>query len=331
MSKQRIAILIATITLVVTVSGAFAQQSADPVKVLEQGVALFAGERYQDALSVFSRLLADPKAQAIRGDVMYWTALCYVALNDAVNAAKTMDAFLASYPNHPYVADILYQQGRLLFNKSEFEPALRVFVSFLEKAPEHEMAPSSIFWTAECLFNLGRLEEAEKLYRNLVEKHPKNVKVEAAGYRISLIRFKYREDELLKLLKWSHEETLRIVEEYQRREKTYEQAVAMYQRRLGEAARSTAKVSPEQETAQLNIRIDDLTIALAERDAKIAELTAALKAAERKTADASSVGTAPQTGAQKDREAMLDIKAHALDLLAYYLEWLATNEAKGGM
>ncbi len=328
MKEKRKAGAIFWALFLVALSAAQAQATTDPVKSLEQGVALFGQERYQDALSVFNRLIADPKAASIRGDVMYWTSLCHVALNDAVNAAKTIDAFLASYPNHPYVADILYQQGRLLFNRGDYEPSLRVFLSFIDKAPTHELAPSAIFWTAECLFNLGRLSEAEKLYRHLLEYFPKNVKVEAAGYRLSLIRYKYREDELLKLLKWSHEESLKLVEEYQRREKTYEQAVAMYQRRLGEASKS-AGTSPDDEIAKLNIRIDDLTVALAERDAKIAELTAALAEARSKPAGAPGPATVAETAV--DRETLLDIKSKSLELLEYYLEWLATHDDKGGM
>jgi TolA-binding protein len=324
MLKRCVASLVAAALLALCAPAISYSQSSDAASSLKKGVALFSDEKYSDALTIFNRLLSDPKAQSVRSDTLYWAALSYVALGDTINASKTIDVFLAAYPNHPYVADILYQQGRIQFQRKEYEPALRVFATFLEKSKDNEMAPAALFWSGECLFSLGRLEEAEKAYRTLQETYPKNVKVEAAGYRIALIRYKYREEELLKLLKWSHEESLHLVDEFQRREKTYEQAIAVYQRRLGDAVKTGGPLTPEQEIAQLNIRIDDLTLAVSERDAKIQQLNAALQAA-----NANSQAAAPKQSSTTEREQALELKREALDLMYFYIEWLATRSGKG--
>jgi tetratricopeptide (TPR) repeat protein len=320
--------LVAFIFLAVFFCGlrSWAQGGADSVAALEKSVSLFGEEKYADALTILNRLLSDPKAQGVRPDALYWTALAYVASGDTVNASKTIDAFLAAYPNHPYVADILYQQGRVLYTQKEYEPALRVFDAFLEKGKGHEMVPSGLFWAGECLFYLGRLEEAEKVYRTLVESYPKNVKIEAATYRLALIRYKYREEELLKLLKWSHEESLKIIEEFQRREKTYEQALSVYQRRLGESAKQSGPLTPDQEITQLSMRIDDLTLAVAERDAKIAELGRALAAAEKEMKSGGAPTETSKVIVDSRREELLNLKAETLELIAFYIDWLAANK-----
>ena len=328
MSIQKTVFSIVLLGFLMIPLNVFGQQSENNKKLLEQGVAYFSKENYENALKIFNRLLADPSAKTLHGDVLYWTSLSYIAENDWLNASKSIDAFLTSYPKHPYVNDILYQQGRLLFSRAEYEPALRIFIKFLEDAPKHELSPSALFWAAESLFSLGRLEEAEKLYRQLIDIYPKNVKVEAANYRVLLIRYKYREDELLKLLKWSHEETLRLVEEYQRREKTYEQALAMYQRRIGETNQTPSTGDPKLEIDKLNIRIDDLTIALAERDAKIREMTNALKTDEKK--DPIITGNGKTTQMDPGKEVLLDLKAKSLELLEFYLKLLIQNYETGG-
>jgi tetratricopeptide (TPR) repeat protein len=112
----------------------------------------------------------------------------------------------------------------------------------------------------ESLYFLGRLPEAEKLYKAIGERYPDSVKAEAAQYRLALIQFKYREDELLTLLKWSHEESLRTIEEFQRREKAYEQALAVYQRRFGEVRRDIAEtqLSLEDQLIAMKTTIDEL-------------------------------------------------------------------------
>jgi len=118
---------------------------------------------------------------------------------------------------------------------------------------------------------------------------------------------KYRENELLTLLKWSHEESLRVIEEFQRREKAYEQALSVYQRRLSEAgipqSTKTAVLLPSEEQ---DARIQAL-------NARIEELSRALES-----------GTGITVSSQ-GKENLLALKAEALELMAYYLDWLARN------
>jgi hypothetical protein len=70
------------------------------------------------------------------------------------------------------------------------------------------------------------------MFSTVVSQYPTSFRVEAAKYRISTIELKYREEELLKLLKWSHEEYLKALEEFKRRETTYEEAITAFQRKI---------------------------------------------------------------------------------------------------
>lgn len=282
---------------------------ADSDRRIGQGISLFGEERYSEALELFSRVLADPTARASRPDAVYWSGLCYMALGDAPNARQSLDTFLKEYPRHASVPDALYQRARISYTTGEYEESIQLFSAFLEKYPDHSFASSALFWTADALFSLGRLSESESLFRTLLSEYPKSVKLEAASYKLALIRYKYRENELLTLLKWSHEESLRVIEEFQRREKAYEQALAVYQRRLaGAGGETTTPVPPvEQDTDQrisaLNARIEELTKALAGR---------------------------PGGSDSAGKAELLSLKAEALELMAFYLDWLARSVEKGG-
>lgn len=274
-----------------------------------RAISLFGEENYLEALDLFNRVLADPNARASRPDAVYWSGLSYMALGDASNARRALDTFIKEYPGHSSIPDALYQRARLSYSTGEYEECIQLFSAFLEKYPDHSFASSALFWTADGLFFLGRLAESETLFRTLLADYPKSVKFEAASYKLALIRYKYRENELLTLLKWSHEESLRVIEEFQRREKAYEQALAVYQRRLGESGTSVpAPSSPsisqdtEQRIAALNARIEELTKAL--------------------TVQAS-------TGTGDGRGSLLSLKAQALELMAVYIDWLARNAEKG--
>ncbi|MBN1243939.1 MAG: tetratricopeptide repeat protein [Spirochaetales bacterium] len=326
------AIALATLLAAATSFQAVAQ-GTDGARRLDAALVLFGEERFSEAIAAFNRLLVDPGAEAQRADAYYWSALASIAAGDLAGASKTIDAFLSLYPRDARVTEMSYQRGRIAFIGKDYERALSLFRSSLAADLSGELAGASVFWSAESLFMLGRLDEAERLFRTVVEKYPRSVKVEAAGYRVALIQYKYREEELLTLLKWSHEESLRVVEDFQRREKAYEQALAVYQRRLGESKEglSTTQAELESRIADLEARSFELESALAAREESMAALTAAL--AEARAAGAvdggSEVDASTPPSPDAARAELLDLKAEALELLAFYLEELA-ERTEGG-
>ena len=256
--------------------------------------------------------------------------LAYLAAGDRAAAEKALDAFVKDYPQSPRVPDLLYQRGRLLYSKGDFEASLKAFSAFVEAAPGHELLPSALYWGGESLFALGRLDEAERVFAAVVEKYPSSVKVEASSYRLELIKLEFRERELLKLLTWSHEESLRVVEDFRRRERSYEQAIAAYQRQAADAKRGLPADSGKT-AAEQKARADELAARLAAAEGELAAARAALEAAKAgKPAEAKAPAppaVLPSSAAQLSAEA-LAAKERALDLLAYYLENLPREEAK---
>jgi TolA-binding protein len=199
---------------------------------LKAGLLLFKQEKYQDAIGSFQDVIYNSEASGSHADAYYWTSRAYLAINTYEEAERNLEYFLATYPAHPLYADALYQKGRLLFLQGDPESSIQVLESFVAEYPDSDYLGSAYFWLGECLFSLGHLEKAARVFHKVGEESPKSVKLEASRYRLSLIEFKKREDELLKLLNWSHEEALKSVEEFQRREKAYEQAISVYQRKL---------------------------------------------------------------------------------------------------
>jgi len=76
------------------------------------------------------------------------------------------------------------------------------------------------------------------------------------------------ETELLSLLKWSHEESLKTMEEYQRRERSYDQALIAYQKRIADMLKNT--------------RLADLENANAEYQKQLASAQERIKSLERR-------------------------------------------------
>jgi len=342
MNLKRVATFAAVIVL--GVSSALAQSAGaaaaavpamKPADDLRHGIELFANARYSEALPIFDALFLDPSSGSLRADGAYWSAMTLLASGDPAAAEKAIESFLAAFPGHARTSEMIYHKARAAFLQKDYERAVRLFQSYIAAFPQGDQVPASVFWSAESLYSLGRLQDAEKLYRSIGERYADSVKAEAAKYRLSLIQFKYREDELLTLLKWSHEESLRIIEEFQRREKAYEQALEVYQKRYGEAKRGTAQTqaSLEEQVASLKLAMDDLAKRLQEKDARVAELERlqtelqAQAPSETGEADPSAAATAT---AEASRADLLAMKERALTLIQFYLERLADRPAQGG-
>ena len=275
------------------------------------------------ALDVFARIIADPRSAAERPEAIYWSVLAYLGIGDQANAASSIDSFLAAYPANPRVPDLLYQRGRILFMKGDYQGALRVFAAFAAAAPSSDLMPSALYWSGECLYALGRLDEAERAFAAVIEKYPASVKVEAATYRRSLIELEYREQELLRLLTWSHEEALRAAEDFRRREKAYDQLIAVYQNQIAESKRG-ALTDQDKTIADLRAQAADLATKLATAQAEVDTL----KKSQSPEDGQSSAPFSTASGSAGYLAQALSVKARALDLLDFYIERMAKGGSK---
>lgn len=297
---------------------------------LKEGLLLFKQEKYQEAIRSFRDVIFNSEASGSQADAYYWTSRAYLAINMYEEAERNLEYFLATYPAHPLYPDALYQKGRLLYLQGDPENGIQVLESFAAEYPGSDYLGSAYFWLGECLFSLGHLEEAARVFNKVIEEFPKSVKLEASRYRFSLIELKKREDELLKLLNWSHEEALKSVEEFRRREKAYEQAISVYQRKLtsgaaGEAA-GTDSVSgvDSAELKRLRNENDALKNKIIGLEAELAALSV-----EKGEGEVAEPPTEPLVEEDGNRQKTLELKEDALALRENLLQTLAERTEQG--
>ncbi|MDR1748144.1 MAG: tetratricopeptide repeat protein [Spirochaetaceae bacterium] len=225
---KRVRIFI-SVLLVSAVSVLTVRAENDP---LFAGLEAYAGSNWTEAILAFRKAVASPETAS--PDALYWLVMAEMSAGEYASAAASADMFLASYKNSELYSDIEYQRGRALYHTGRYDDAIRQLYAFFEENPGHELASSALFWIGECMYDLGIFDTALVMYQRVVQEYSFSPKTEAASYRIALIHQQGREEELLRLLKASHEESLRVMEEYQRRERVYEQAVTAYQKRIAD-------------------------------------------------------------------------------------------------
>jgi hypothetical protein len=166
---------------------------------------------------------------------------------------------------------------------------------------------------------MGQLDYARDVFTNVTQDYPRSAKFEASSYRLALIHQKKIEEELLNLLKWSHEESLKAIEEYQRRERSYDQALIAYQRRIAELLKDS--------------RLEDLDSANAQYRRQLADSEERIRLLEEELQSyraGSPASLGPASPGDAERQARLEeLRSSALDL-ADTLYWYVEDVPAGG-
>jgi len=202
------------------------------------GLDLFKEARYEQSARLFQVVLDSPDSKDYHGSASFWLMRNYFEMDDLDKASQLVEDFLLNYPNHELNQDARYYKGRILYLQGEYDKTIHFFSSFLTAYPSSPFYGNALFWIGESLYAMGRFDEAAEIYGNLLEQFPRSVKTEATRYRLSLIEYRNREEELLKLLQWSHEEFLKSSAEYEQKEKEFNQALDVYQQELIELTKT---------------------------------------------------------------------------------------------
>lgn len=288
-------------------------------KLLSQGLNHYNEGRYQQAVDSFKLIIQSPYFSDYYAIGHFMLAKGYLALNNNKKAAEHNEYFLLNYKDHPYYQEAYYLKGLILFRQGDFNNALQVAEDFLARYPTSQFVPSAYFVIGEALYNLGQLDKSLKIYQYIIEKYPSSNRLEACQFRVALIGFKRREQELLRLLKWSYEDSLKVIEDYKLKEATYEQALTAYQKQLAESGST-----PTADVKSLEVKLAESSLRIQELEAKIKSLEAELELLRKKITQpdqASSLSTTQLEELAK-RQEMLEMKEKALAIKEEYLKWL---------
>jgi TolA-binding protein len=288
-------------------------QSTGPGSDLKDGIDQFRSGQYDKAILLFHNVILDPNAGADKAAAYLLIAKSYMAVGKLDDAEHNLEFYLSTYTGAADYEEASYQKGRLLYLQDDYENAIQAVQAFIAAYPKSGFVSSAWFWAGESMYGLGRLDDALGVYQKIVSEYPTSAKVEAAQYRLSLIQLSKKEVELSKLLKWSHEDFLKSVEEYQNREKAYVQAIESYQKKLA------AQTSSEDRKV-----IADLQQQLAKKTDEATQLAAQLKSG--------GAATAPNAASSEQLDhlqRLLAAKEAALKLKETYLLWISTNGGTG--
>jgi tetratricopeptide (TPR) repeat protein len=218
----------------------FSQTPASrPAAGLQRGIQLYGEGKWQEAVIELRRVQAAASSREQEAEALYWISLAELSAGAWEASLTDMEALEQIAGTGGRGGEIPYHKGRVLYYLGRYDEAIVLLKAYADRTGEGDdyRKSASLYWIGECLFSLGQLDRAGEVFTLITEEYPRSVKFEAAKYRLALIKQKKIEAELLILLKLSHEESLKAMEEYKRRERTYDLALVAYQKRIAELTR----------------------------------------------------------------------------------------------
>ena len=314
MNKKYIAVFLLFLLFLAEIH---AEDSSGGRDLLKTGLENFKSGDYGNAILNFRDVVLNPVNEKFFDAAYYYIARCYMAQGNYSKAQTNLEFFIQNFPDSTFYSEAVYQKGRLLFLQKDYENAILALYNYIKTYPDKLYVANSYFWIAESLYSLGHFSEAKKIYSHIITQYPSSYKVEASKYKLSLIDLQLHKEELLKLLRLSHEEYLKAIDNFRVKEKTYEQAISSYQRKLLAATSN--------DTKQL---LEELTKEISSKDAQIASLSREIDGLK-KNADAKTSETAvpaESTAAVSSVVTqLLNLKNEAVNLKLFYINWLSSN------
>ena len=234
---------------------------------LQSGINLYSQSKWREAVLELRRVQAEAPGRELRAEALFWISLCELSAGEYEESLQDMAALEETDPGNRRLVELPYHRGRALYYLGRYNEAIVLFRVYMDSLfaksglsqPDRSKVAAAHFWTGECLFSMGQLDRAGDVFQLITEEYPESPKYEASVYRLALINQKTVEIELLGLLKWSHEDSLRNMEEFRRRESAYDQALSASQKRLEDS-----NTRYREELTQAEERIRSLENALRE-------------------------------------------------------------------
>lgn len=262
--KYRGSILLLSGLMLAAVPLLYGDTQAAARRLFDEAIVLFQSGELEQAAMQLRRVTESAAAEQLHPEAWYWLGRVRLVQQDGVAAARYFDHVIRSYPDHPRVSDAFYHRARARLSTGEYQAALVQFEGFVSRYPDSDYVANAYYWAGEALLALGHRERAARLFQTVIDEYPTSFRVEAAGYRLSLIELGERDEQLQRLLQWSHEEHLRTIEAFRRSRSAYEEALAAYR----DGVDGTLSAD-ERQVARLRAEIAELVTQL---DAARAEL-----------------------------------------------------------
>lgn len=135
--------------------------------------ALYSQGKKEEAVPLYTAVIADQKAGALKADALYALGVAEEELSHPEQAAAAYQQFLTEFPKHNLAVEVGFRLGESLLAREQYAEAEKYFEA---AAANKEFRASDLanLRVAECLAARRRYDEAAQRYQQLVRNFPES-------------------------------------------------------------------------------------------------------------------------------------------------------------
>ena len=185
-------------------------------RIIDKALELFEQKHYAQAAGLLEFVSAERGYLDYHPEALYWLAQIEIAQGNFVAAQGYLYTVYDQFPHSARYEEALYHHARLNYYSGNYHAALRELDGFRVAFPRSNSIGNSLYWSGLTLLTLGRSQEAAAMFERVVHGYPSSYRVDAAHYQLSLLQRAQRENSLLEIVRWTHEEYLSLLQETER-------------------------------------------------------------------------------------------------------------------
>jgi TolA-binding protein len=231
--------------------------NASAFAMINRGIELYGDGQWGNAAIQLRRAQQGNIGPVARAEAQFWIAMAMFAAGDYENAIHDFDEIARIDPVNIRCAEVPYHKGRAYYYLKRYDEAIRLFTAYIDSIRidgryvngaraggwddgrlysdpdgDYNRKASAIYWMGECFYSTGDMIRAEELLNIVIKEYPKSHKFEPATNRLALIKQKKVEGALLDILKTVPSSTPGQSSAGTGQQKTTEEAILEYQRRI---------------------------------------------------------------------------------------------------
>jgi len=126
-----------------------------------------------NAVDLYKNILQKyPGSRDENAVALYRVANSYAALNFYYEAKREYENLYTTYPESPYVPEIVFRMGEMLYKAKKFGDAAEKFDGYIRKFPVGEYIKTAYFNLGDCYSQIHQEEIAERWYQDALKKWP---------------------------------------------------------------------------------------------------------------------------------------------------------------
>ena len=153
----------------------FPQSQKIPEANLYIAQCYFQQNKFIPCLDQLEKLSSDPKAEAIRDAVFYWTGEVHFAGHDYSKASSFYQRIIEEFPHSNLLVHAYYSRGWCLFELKDYRKAIQDFTKVISDFPDDPLVKNAQAKKLDCLYRLDDYEGLKEEISAFQKKYTEDI------------------------------------------------------------------------------------------------------------------------------------------------------------